>query len=243
MRLVIEDDATALSRTTTAVLLGAMLRDRRVNLSCTAGATPAGTYALLAPLMAARPETFADVHFYNFDEGPIPGQPEGMTMTALREQLYAPAAVPEANIHPLTLETADAVRADLRAHGGLDLMLMGLGADCHFCGNMPGVTRFDQDVYTYDVHPGLPWYDWAVAHGPLPDRIVTMGAPMVLRARQAVLIVSGEAKAEALAETLTGPIGEDRPATVLRTHPDLLVIADRAAASLLARDGAGVRRR
>ncbi|HEY0189020.1 MAG TPA: 6-phosphogluconolactonase [Cellulomonas sp.] len=243
MRLVIEDDAAALSRTTAAVLTGAMLRDRRVNLSCTAGATPAGTYALLTPLMAARPESYADVHFYNFDEVPVAGQPEGQTMTALRRELYGPAGVAEANIHALTPENPDAIRADLREHGGLDLMLMGLGADCHFCGNMPGVTRFDADLYGYDVHPGLPWYEWAAAQGPVPERVVTMGAPMVLRARQAVLIVTGEAKAEALAETLTGPIGEDRPATVLRLHPELLVVADRAAASLLVRDGAGARRR
>jgi 6-phosphogluconolactonase/glucosamine-6-phosphate isomerase/deaminase len=243
MRLVIEDDYAALSRTTTAVLLGAMLCDRRVNLSCTAGATPAGTYELLTPLMAAQPETFADTHFYNFDEVPTDGGPSGVTLRDLRKDLYGPAGVAEDNIHQLNLGTVDEIRADLRAHGGLDLMLMGLGPDCHFCGNMPGVTRFDQDIYTYDVTPDLPWYEWALSHGLAPARVVTMGAPMVLRARQAVLIVSGEAKAEALVETLTGPIGEDRPATVLRTHPDLLVIADRAAASLLERDGAGVRRR
>jgi 6-phosphogluconolactonase/glucosamine-6-phosphate isomerase/deaminase len=58
-----------------------------------------------------------------------------------------------------------------------------------------------------------------------------------------VLVVSGSAKAEGLAETLTGPIGEDRPATILRTHPDLLVIADRDAAALLARAEDGTWRR
>lgn len=242
MKLVIEDDVDALSRTTAAVVAAAMLHDRRVNLSLTAGATPAGTYRLLAPLLAARTGLLGDVHFYNFDEIPVTGAARGITLSALHEQLYDPAGIPAANIHPLDPADPDATRADLRAHGGLDLVLMGLGADCHFCGNMPGTTVFDQDIYTYAPRPDLPWYHQVEEMGN-PSTIVTFGAPMILSARQAVLIVSGAGKAEALAETLTGPIGTDRPATVLRTHPDLLVIADRAAAALLEAGPQGVRRR
>jgi 6-phosphogluconolactonase/glucosamine-6-phosphate isomerase/deaminase len=243
VRLVIEDDYAALSRTTAAVLTGALLTDRRVNMAWTAGATPKGAYEILTPWMAARPADLADVHFYPFDELPLPGRAEGVTLTHLRRDLYGPAGIAETNIHALAPDCADAIRTDLREHGGLDLMLMGLGADCHFCGNMPGVTRFDQDIYRYDIREDLPWYDLVAGMDPAPTHVVTMGAPMVLRARRAVLVVSGSAKAEALAETLTGPIGEDRPATILRTHPDLLVIADRDAAALLARAEDGTWRR
>lgn len=242
MKLVIEDDYAALSRTTAAVLAAAMLHDRRVNLSITAGATPAGAYRLLAPLLATRPADLDNVHFYNFDEIPN-GTDRGVTRTSLDQQIFGPAGIDESRIHGLTLDNADRIRADLREHGGLDLMLMGLGADCHFCGNMPGTTRYDADIYVYDVHPGLPWYHLIEGMDPAPARVVTFGFPMVLRARQAVLIVSGAAKAEALAEVLTGPIGADRPGTILRTHPNLLLIADRDAAALIEPDGAGSWRR
>lgn len=238
MKLVIEDDAAALSRTTAAVVLGTMLQDRRVNLSLTAGATPVGTYALVTPVLAANPEAYANVHFYNFDEVPLPGSDRGLTMSALDTQLYGPAAIRSENLHVLDPGTADAIRADLRAHGGLDLILMGLGADGHFCGNMPGLTRFDADIYQFSIEPHLPWYpDFAATFtdpSSVPTEVVTFGAPMVNRAERAVLIVTGESKAEALAETVTGPVSADVPATVLRTHPNLLVIADRAAASRLA---------
>jgi len=43
------------------------------------------------------------------------------------------------------------------------------------------------------------------------------------------VLVSGEAKAEPLARALDGPVTPDVPASVLRTHPRCLVIADRAA--------------
>jgi 6-phosphogluconolactonase/glucosamine-6-phosphate isomerase/deaminase len=233
VRLVIEDDAAAVARTTAAVLLGTMLTDRRTNLSVTAGATPAPTYALLTPLLAARPEVFADVHYYTFDEAPLPGRDRGLTLSALDEAYFGPAAVAPGNVHALTPGNVDEIRADLRAHGGLDLMLLGLGADTHFCANLPGVTRFDADIYTYEVPADQPWSHLLTGLDPAPTEVVTMGAPTVLRARRVVLVVTGAAKAGALAEVLTGEIRPERPGTILRTHPDLLVVADREAAARL----------
>lgn len=234
MKLIIEEDAEALSRTTAAIVLGTMLQDRRTNLSLTAGATPVGTYAIVAPAMAANPAAFAEAHFYNFDEVPVHGQDLGMTISALRDQLYGPAGIMPDNLHVLDLDNADAIRDDLRRHGGLDLVLMGLGTDGHFCGNMPGATRFGEDIYVYDVHEGLPFYEGlAKVAEHMPDRVVTFGAPMILRARQAVLIVTGESKADALATVLGSDIEPSVPATVLRLHSNLVVIADRAAASRL----------
>jgi len=104
---------------------------------------------------------------------------------------------------------------------------------------MPGVTRFDADLYSYDVPTDQPWSHLLADLDPAPTRVVTMGAPMVLRARRVVLVVTGAAKAEALAEVLTGEIRPGRPGTILRTHPDLLVVADREAAALLPEPRAG----
>lgn len=237
MKLVIEDDAQAVSRTAAAVLLGTMTHDRRVNLSLTAGATPVGTYALVAPVLAGNPSAYRNVHFYNFDEVPLIGSDRGMTMAALHEQIYGPASISAENLHELNPATADHIRADLASHGGLDLILMGLGADGHFCGNMPGVTRFDADIYQYQITSDLPWYaDIAGLFedaASVPSELVTFGAPMVNRAKRAVLIVTGAGKADALTAALTGPVTPDLPASILQTHPDLLVIADRAAAAQL----------
>ncbi|PXA71907.1 6-phosphogluconolactonase [Cryobacterium arcticum] len=237
MKLVIETDAVAVSRTAAAVLLGTMTHDRRVNLSLTAGATPVGTYALVAPVLAANPSAYDNVHFYNFDELPLPGQDRGMTMSALDEQFYGPAGIRPQNLHELTPESEGDIRADLAGNGGLDLILMGVGSDGHFCGNMPGVTRFDADIYQFPIPTDAPWYADFASHFDTPEsvptRAVTFGAPMVNRAKRAVLIVTGAGKADALAAALTGPVTPELPASILQTHPDLLVIADQAAAAAL----------
>lgn len=239
MKLVVEPDAETAGRTVAAMVLAATLHDRRVNLSLTAGATPVPVYRHLAAALLANPAAYADVRYYNFDEVPLPGARHGLTMGALHEQLYGPAGIAEHQLRELRIDTADEIRADLREHGGLDLILMGLGADGHFCANLPGTTRFDADIYTYPIEPSAPWYDDLVAALPpgtdTSAGIVTFGLAMVLSARQAVLMVTGEGKAEALAAALTAPVSPDLPATGLRLHPDLVVVADAAAAAGLTR--------
>ena len=63
--------------------------------------------------------------------------------------------------------------------------------------------------------------------------MVTFGPQTVLAAKELVLIANGEKKAGIIKQALEGPITEDVPASVLRLHPNLTVILDRAAASQL----------
>ncbi|HQY34411.1 MAG TPA: 6-phosphogluconolactonase [Actinotalea sp.] len=238
MKLVIEDDADAAGRTVAAIVLGAMLQDRRVNVSLTAGATPVPVYRHLVAALRAHPETYENVRYYNFDEVPLSAGGPGLTMSALREQLYGPAGLADDALRILRVDNADEIRADLRDHGGLDLVLMGLGTDGHFCANMPGTTRFDADVYTFAIEPTAPWYDEVVAALPpgadTSAGVVTFGLPMILAARQAVLMVTGAGKAATLAAILREPVSTHLPATALRLHPNLVLVADRDAAKEIA---------
>jgi glucosamine-6-phosphate deaminase len=67
----------------------------------------------------------------------------------------------------------------------------------------------------------------------VPRYGLTIGLGTILAARQILLLVSGQAKAEPLASALTGQITPDIPASVLQKAPHLIVVADRDAASLL----------
>lgn len=67
----------------------------------------------------------------------------------------------------------------------------------------------------------------------VPDHYVTMGPMSVMAAKNLLLIVSGENKAWALAQVIEGAVTEQIPASVLKLHPSLLIIADRASASQL----------
>ena len=67
----------------------------------------------------------------------------------------------------------------------------------------------------------------------MPQEALTVGLRTLLEARELVLLVSGESKANALRAMLEEPPHERRPASLLRGHPRLTVVCDRAAARLL----------
>jgi glucosamine-6-phosphate deaminase len=59
----------------------------------------------------------------------------------------------------------------------------------------------------------------------LPRRAVTIGIGTILEARRILVLVSGRAKRDALRAMLHGPISPTCPASALRLHPDVTVIA------------------
>lgn len=119
----------------------------------------------------------------------------------------------------------------LAAWGGCDLQMLGLGLTGHIGFNEPGsagdsVTRtVPLSAVTRDANEEY-WQGEEV-----PDTGVTTGIGVILRARRIVLLVSGERKAATLRRALEGPIGSDCPASFLRWHPEVLVLADQVAAS------------
>ncbi|MBK2475371.1 glucosamine-6-phosphate deaminase, partial [Klebsiella quasipneumoniae] len=67
----------------------------------------------------------------------------------------------------------------------------------------------------------------------VPDSYVTMGPRSVMAAKNLLLIVSGAAKAHALKQVVEGPVSVQVPASVLKLHASLVIIADKAAAAEL----------
>ena len=68
----------------------------------------------------------------------------------------------------------------------------------------------------------------------MPTEALTMGIGTIMAARSVLLVVSGEGKATILRDVLQGPVTPQVPASILQFHPSVTVVADEAAASLLA---------
>lgn len=119
-------------------------------------------------------------------------------------------------------------------------MLLGLGCDGHFCGNISGAFEdFGQGCYAVDSYfneelTGL-LADACGGMDNVPDRFMTFGPSTVMKSRKIILIVNGEKKSEILRKALEEPITPKVPASILRIHPNLTVIVDKAAASGLRR--------
>ena len=116
----------------------------------------------------------------------------------------------------------------------IDLQLLGIGTNGHIGFNEPGCD-FNEDVHIETLSESTKQANQA-AFGSLalvPDYAITLGIKTILSAKRIVLLAFGEAKAEAVAQMVHGPVTTACPASVLQQHPNVDVYLDQAAASRL----------
>lgn len=236
MKVILTKDYDELSKVAAQMLLGEMFqRHERVNLAITAGTTPIGMYEKLVAEVKDK-AYFDNVHYYNFDEIPYKsGIREGVTIGDLRKLYYTPAAISEDQIHILDGENYLEQDQRVAEAGGLDAILLGIGADGHYCGNLPGTTKFTD--FTTKVACDEEMKERIGRHfedpAETPDFYVTMGPRSVMNARHLILFASGIKKAAIMKTFIEGTITSEIPASILKMHPHLTVILDEEAASLL----------
>ncbi len=221
----------------------AALRAGATTLGVATGSSPRGAYAELARRVAGGRLSLGDCDAYLLDE--YVGLPEGHPQayrTVIRHDLVDPARLDPSRVHGPDgragdLEAEAARYERLVADAGVEVQILGIGANGHIGFNEPGsaldsVTR----VMTLTERTRRDNSRFFASVEEVPRRVVTQGLSTISRAGRIVLIATGTRKAAALAAALTGPVHPDCPASVLQRHRDVRVLADTDAAALL-RDG------
>ena len=166
----------------------------------------------------------------------VPRQHPGSCYARLRAQFLQHVPVLQANIHfpdgqADSLTQACLVYEDeIRAHGGIDLQILGIGLNGHIGFNEPG-TPFDSRTHAADLAAGTLAAKaslFAGLAGP-PRRGITLGIGTLLQARAILLLAFGSDKAGILRRTLRGPASPEVPASALQLHPKVTVMLDRSA--------------
>ncbi|MFC0179339.1 glucosamine-6-phosphate deaminase [Thorsellia kenyensis] len=236
MQLIVEKDYEAMSQSTMTLLLSKMIQPKKVNMAITAGNTPKRTYELLVEQVKNKPH-FSNVTYFNFDEIPVfDEQGYGLTMHHLNRLYFKPANISSDQIMQMTPYNYLQFDDMIDKAGGLDLILMGIGADGHFCGNLPNTTEWQDKtvrINATEKHKELLLNEVGGDITKVPDYWVTMGPKSVMHARHLVLFATGKSKANIIKQALEGPITLDVPASILQLHPNLTVVLDEDAASEL----------
>lgn len=120
---------------------------------------------------------------------------------------------------------------DLRAAGGVDLQLLGIGRDGHLGFNEPTSSLASRTRIKTLTGPTREANRSAFGGGEVPLHVVTMGIGTILEARHCLLVADGAAKADAVARMVEGPLSAMVPASALQMHPHATVIVDEAAAA------------
>ena len=127
-----------------------------------------------------------------------------------------------------------AYNAIIAREGGIDMQLLGMGANGHIGFNEPGAA-FESETHCVDLTESTIEANkrFFASAGDVPRQAYTMGIKGIMQARKIVVIVSGENKAQALRDALYGKVTPAVPASILQLHNDVTIVADEAARSLL----------
>jgi glucosamine-6-phosphate deaminase len=124
----------------------------------------------------------------------------------------------------------------IRAAGGIDLQVLGIGTDGHIGFNEPtsslaSRTRI-KTLTRQTVKDNARFFG---SEAQVPQHVITMGIGTIMEARQNLLLAFGEKKAKAIAAAVEGPITAVNPASILQMHPVAKLCLDRGAAAQLKR--------
>ena len=240
MRVVVYGDAGELAAGAAELLRARVSAKPDLAMAVPAGRTPRGMYERLRVLQAESPVDFSRMRVFSVDELCPPAPADGYFWRQVCREFLAWAGVPRERCHPFRLDAADldamcqAYEQAIVTAGGLDLVMLGLGPNAHLASNEPGapfasatrVVPLLAETVQYIVTDGV---NLGLSDGAVSARAVTLGLATILAAREVVVLVSGPGKRGALRRMLQGPVTPEAPASVLRTHPRALVLADRDA--------------
>jgi glucosamine-6-phosphate deaminase len=155
------------------------------------------------------------------------------------EALYRHVDLPAARAWSPDGQALDATAACARYEraiadaGGLDLALLGIGANGHVAFNEPPAPFASRTRLVALAAATRSAVAAAFGATPVPTSALTIGIATILDARRCVLMAYGAAKAEAIARMLAAPPTPEMPASALQRHPNATVVVDAAAASRL----------
>jgi len=209
----------------------------RLVLGLPTGRTPIPLYNELSRLYDSGRIDLSRATTFNLDEfvGVSSNDPRSYH-TFMREHLFARVKLRRTNVldgaaADLDRECERYERAIARA-GGIDVQILGLGANGHIGFNEPA-SALHARTHRTRLRPATRRANAFLFGGrasAVPREALSMGMATILHARRAVLIATGAAKAPCVERMIKGPVTPMVPASFLQLHRHAEVWLDRVAA-------------
>jgi glucosamine-6-phosphate deaminase len=208
-----------------------------MNLGLATGGTPKGLYDRLIQDHKEHGTFYKHVTSFNLDEyvGMKPQDPNSYHYY-MADALFNHIDIDVSNTH-VPNGLADTPEEECRRydemiqnHGGIDLQILGIGQNGHIGFNEPG-TSFNSPTHIVTLEESTRKANARYFNSldEVPTQAITMGIESIMKSKEILLLISGEAKAEAMYQLLNGEITEDFPASILKKHHCVTIIADQEA--------------
>lgn len=239
MQVHVYDTAEQVGQAAATLFAAQVIAKPESVLGLATGSSPIGCYQQLIKWHQAGMLDFSRCVSYNLDE--YVGIPENHPCSYhafMQEQLFdhinmKAHFVPNGNAEDMQAE-CKRYDAAIQAAGGIDMQLLGIGRNGHIGFNEP----CDHFVYGTQI---VELTDSTIkanrrffeSEKDVPRKAISLGIGGIMNAKTVVLIAMGEDKAQAIHDMVKGDITSNVQASILRAHPNAIILVDKAAGKLL----------
>ena len=236
MKKVVFETGKAAAASVADTIIALLQRKPNAVLGLATGATMEPVYEALIAAYREGQVSFAQAKTFNLDEYlGLPASHASSYRSTMNTLLFD-----HVDIDRAATQVPDGMAADreaaaqayehaIRAAGGIDLQLLGIGRNGHIGFNEPG-TRADSLTSVVKLHPStIEANRHFFADEAVPDKAITMGIGTILQAEKIVVLATGAAKTSAVANAFSGAFHADCPASALNSHGNVIWYLDKAA--------------
>lgn len=241
MKFYITENYEQMSRKAASILAAKVIEKPDCVLGLATGSTPIGTYQNLIQWYKDGDLDFSQVKSVNLDEyvglAPTHDQSYRYFMnTNLFDHINIDAA--NTNVPNGMAEDPEAACKEydeiIRSMGGVDIQVLGMGHNGHIAFNEPA-DHYPMGTHVVELQESTINANarFFASADEVPKKAMTMGIGNIMAAKQILVVVNGDAKADIVKEAFTGPVTPMVPASILQLHPNVIVVGDKAAMSKL----------
>lgn len=243
MKVIKTKDYAELSQESFKVIKETLENHHEPSINTTTGASYDGTFELLVNAINNEGLQIDHSIFTNLDEY-IAERDKKFTVYNYMHQNFYNLIKSKPKYIGLMDGSVDNIQEEINRYNEVlkkyprDLQIVGLGVNAHLAANEPG-TSFDSRLFLADsdestIQSTMKYH--GLTREEAPTQMITMGLADIMEAEHILVASSGTRKAQAVKDTLEGPIEEGCPASILREHKNVTFIMDEAAASLLTKN-------
>ncbi|MBO7418156.1 MAG: glucosamine-6-phosphate deaminase [Bacteroidaceae bacterium] len=243
MRVIIEPDYQLVSKwaanyVASKINAAKPTAEKPFVLGCPTGSSPLGMYHELIELNKQGKVSFENVVTFNMDEYVgLPKEHPESYYSFMWNNFFGHINIKAENTNILNGNAPDLeaecarFEAKIKAYGGVDLFMGGIGPDGHIAFNEPGsslTSRTRQKTLTTDtIIANSRFFDNDV--NKVPKTALTVGVGTVMDAKEVMIIVNGHNKARALRHAVEGGVTHMWTVSALQMHPKGIIVCDDAA--------------
>jgi len=241
MLVIVKDSYDEMSREAARIIADRLRKKPDLVLGLATGSTPLGMYKELIRMHREEGLDFSKVTTFNLDEYVgLPPDHDQSYYYFMKENLFD-----HINLDPRFVHVPQGMAKDvdafcgwyeerIRRAGGIDIQVLGIGANGHIAFNEPGSSLGSRTrIKTLTGTTRQDNARFFASMEEVPKFAITMGVGTIMDAKELLLLANKQSKANAVRTAVEGPVTASCPASIIQMHRSAFVVLDKGAASEL----------